>query len=129
MLAASTISNLARVVLGVVLLVAAGAKVVAGRRWVDQAAGLAVPRPIAAAVPWVELAIGAAVVSGFAEPWPAMIAIGLFAVFTVLIIVHLGRGLHPPCACFGSLSAAPLSWWQVARNGALILLGVLSISL
>lgn len=127
MLAASTIADLARIVLGVVLLVAAGAKIVAGPRWVDQAAGLAVPRPIAVAVPWIELIVAAAVISGFADPWPVAIAIVLLAAFTVSIVVHLARDQHPPCACFGSLSAAPLSWWHVARNGLLIALALLAI--
>ena len=93
------------------------AKIAAGR-WLDQAAALAVRRPIAVALPWFELVIGAAVVAGVAEPWPVAIAVAL-AVFTAWI-VHLVRGEHPPCACFGSFSVAPLSWWHVARNGALM---------
>jgi uncharacterized membrane protein YphA (DoxX/SURF4 family) len=126
LLAASLVADLARVALGIALVVAAIAKVAAGTRWVDQAAALGVHRLIAAVLPWFELVIGAALVAGLAEPWPAAIAIGLLAIFTAWIAIHLVRGEHPPCACFGSFSAAPLSWWHVARNGALIALGALA---
>ena len=53
------------------------------------------------ALPWFELVVGAAVVSGLAEPWPVAVAVGVLAAFTVWIVVHLVRGQHPPCACFG----------------------------
>ena len=46
----------------------------------------------------------------------------MLVVFTAWIVVHLVRGEHPPCACFGSLSAAPLSWWHVARNASSLVL-------
>jgi uncharacterized membrane protein YphA (DoxX/SURF4 family) len=128
LLAASTVADLARIVLGTALLVAGVVKIAAGSRWVDQTAALAVPRPIATAMPWVELAIAAPVIAGVAEPWPAAIAVALLAAFTGWIIVHLARGEHPPCACFGSLSTSPLSWWHVARNGLLMLLGFLAVS-
>jgi uncharacterized membrane protein YphA (DoxX/SURF4 family) len=129
LLAAALIADLARVALGLALLVAAVAKLAAGARWVDQAATLGVRRPLAVAVPWLELVVGAAVAAGLAEPWPAAIAVCLLAVFTVWIAAHLVRGEHPPCACFGAFSAAPLSWWHVARNVGLIALGVLAITL
>ena len=128
MLAASLVADLARVALGTALVVAAIAKVAAGTRWIDQAAALGVTRPIAAVLPWFELVVGAAVVAGVAEPWPAAVAIGLLVAFTAWIAVHLVRGEHPPCACFGSFSVAPLSWWHVARNLALIALGVVALT-
>jgi uncharacterized membrane protein YphA (DoxX/SURF4 family) len=127
LLAAATLPDLARVALGVALVVAAVAKVVAGAAWVDQAANVGVPRLIAVCLPWVELAVGSAVVAGVAEPWPAAIAVALLAVFTGWIVVHLARGQHPPCACFGALSTAPLSWWHAARNGVLLGLGVVAV--
>jgi uncharacterized membrane protein YphA (DoxX/SURF4 family) len=123
LLAATLVADLARVALGLALLVAAVAKLAAGARWVDQAAGLGVRRPLAVVLPWFELTVGAAVVAGLAEPWPAAIAVGLLAVFTVWIAVHLIRGERRPCACFGAFSTAPLSWWHVARNIALMVLG------
>jgi ABC-type nickel/cobalt efflux system permease component RcnA len=127
LLAAALIADLARVSLGLALVVAAVAKLAAGSRWVDQAATLGVWRPIAVTLPWFELVVGAAAVAGLAEPWLEAIAVGLLAVFTAWIAVHLVRGEHPPCACFGAFSAAPLSWWHVARNVGLIALGVVSV--
>jgi uncharacterized membrane protein YphA (DoxX/SURF4 family) len=129
LLAASLITDLARVALGLALVVAAITKIAAGSRWVDQAAAIGVSQRLAAVLPWLELVIGAAVVAGVAEPWPAAIAVGLLTIFTAWIAIHLVRGEHPPCACFGAFSAAPLSWWHVARNGVLIGLGVLALSL
>jgi uncharacterized membrane protein YphA (DoxX/SURF4 family) len=126
LLAASLITDLARIALGVALLVAGVAKFAAGSRWLDQATSLGLRRPIAAVLPWFELATGAAVVAGVAEPWPVAVGVGLLVIFTAWIIAHLVRGEHPPCACFGAFSTAPLSWWHVARNGALIVLGMVS---
>ena len=126
MLAASLIADLARVALGLALVVAAITKIAAGGRWVDQAAALGVGQGIAAVLPWLELVIGAAVAAGVVEPWPAAIAVGLLTIFTAWIAIHLVRGEHPPCACFGAFSAAPLSWWHVARNVALIAIGVVA---
>jgi hypothetical protein len=123
------LATAARVLLGAALLAAGGTKIRAGRQWLDQARGLDVQPAVAVALPWFEVALGAVIVSGFAMPWPTVVALGLLGVYTAWIIGLLVRGRHPPCACFGSWSAAPLSWWHVARNGALMLLGLLAISL
>lgn len=129
MVDAPTIADLARLVVGLALLAAAVAKIASGARWVDQASALGVTRSLAVALPWFELVVGAAVVSGLAEPWPVAVAVAVLTAFTLWIVVHLVRGQHPPCACFGVLSATPLSWWHVTRNVVLIALGVLAVSL
>jgi uncharacterized membrane protein YphA (DoxX/SURF4 family) len=128
LLAASTFAAAARVLLGVAVLVAGGTKIAAMRRWRDEARGLGVPQQLAVALPWIEVAIGALIVSGFAAPWPTVAALGVLGAYTLWIVGLLVRGRHPPCACFGALSAAPLSWRHVARNGVLIVLGALAIS-
>jgi uncharacterized membrane protein YphA (DoxX/SURF4 family) len=128
LIAATIVADVARIALGAVLVLSGVAKVAAGTRWTSQAAGLGVPRVIAAALPWLELAVGAAVVSGVAEPWPAVAAFALIAAFTLWIAVHLARDEHPPCACFGTLSVTPLSGRHLARNGALLALAVVAIS-
>jgi hypothetical protein len=51
-------------------------------------------------------------------------ALALLAMFTTLITVRLAQGKRPPCACFGSLSARPLGWRHVLRNGVLMALAV-----
>jgi uncharacterized membrane protein YphA (DoxX/SURF4 family) len=122
------LATVARVLLGGALLAAGGSKIQSWRRWVDQAHGLEFPRLVAVALPWFEVGLGAVIISGFAAPWPTVMALVVLGGYTAWIVGLLARGRHPPCACFGALSAAPLSWWHVARNGALIVLGVLAIS-
>jgi hypothetical protein len=128
LLAASTLATAARVLLGIAVLMAGATKIQSTRRWLDEASGLGVPRQLAVPLPWFEVALGALIVSGFAAPWPAVAALGVLGVYTLWIAGLLVRGRHPPCACFGALSGAPLSWRHVARNGALALLAVLAIS-
>jgi hypothetical protein len=129
LLAASTLATAARVLLGAAMLAAGGSKIQSTRRWVDQARGLDVPRPVAVSLPWLEVGLGALVVSGFAAPWPTVVVLAVLGAYTAWIVGLLVRGRHPPCACFGALSVAPLSWWHVARNGGLMLLGVPAIGL
>jgi uncharacterized membrane protein YphA (DoxX/SURF4 family) len=118
------LADVARVTVGVVFLIAAVAKLALGRPWVVQASSSGTPRAFAAVVPWIELAVGAALAAGVAEPWPAVAAAALLVAFTVWIVSRLAAGRHPPCACFGAVSAGPLSWWHVARNAALLALAV-----
>jgi uncharacterized membrane protein YphA (DoxX/SURF4 family) len=128
LLAATIVADVARIALGAVLVLSGVAKVAAGTRWTSQAAALGVPRVIAAGLPWLELALGAVVVAGVAEPWPAVAALVLIAAFTLWIVVRLARDEHPPCACFGTLSVAPLSARHLARNGVLLALAVVAVT-
>ena len=122
----STIATIARVVLGATFLVAAVAKIGQGRGWVQQASSMGAPRLVAKALPWIELVLGATLAAGVRPPWPAAIAIGLLTAFTVWIVAHLAAGRHPPCACFGAASTAPLSWRHAARNVALMAIGIVA---
>ena len=107
---------------GALFIVAGIVKLAAGERWIVQARALGVERVIAVAVPPTEIVVGAGIITGLLTPWPAAIAAGMLAMFTTLIVYNLAGGRHPPCACFGSWSAAPLSWWHVGRNAALLAL-------
>jgi hypothetical protein len=49
-----------------------------------------------------------------------MVAALLLLAFTVVLVVRLVQGRRPPCACFGALSAKPIGWGNVVRNGVLI---------
>jgi uncharacterized membrane protein YphA (DoxX/SURF4 family) len=123
------VGDLARVVVGAAFVIAAVAKLVQGRRWVAQATSAGVPGPVAAAVPWVELTVGATTVAGVAEPWPAVAALVLLGSFTVWIVWRLASGDDAPCACFGAVSASPLSRWDVIRNGVLLALAVVAVAM
>lgn len=123
----STVALVASVVLGVAFLVAGGSKLAAGDGWPAQAAGLGAPRIAVPTLPWIELAVGAALVFRLVPPWPAAVALALLGAFTVLIAVRLAEGERPPCACFGAWSSKPIGPSHLVRNGALIALGVLSL--
>ena len=127
MLAASLAGDIARIGFGLAVLVAGVAKIGQGRAWTAQAGANQVPALVARAVPWLELTTGAAIVSGAGSPWPSVAGTALIAGFTLWIVVQLAADHHPPCACFGALSAAPLSWRHGARNACLIALGIVAV--
>ncbi|UFS94671.1 MauE/DoxX family redox-associated membrane protein [Nocardia huaxiensis] len=83
-------------------------------------------------VPWVAwvLPTGEAVVAvAVLPPWTAVggaaLAITLLGVFTASMVRLLRAGKRPACSCFGSVSATPIGWDTVARNGGLGLLALL----
>jgi uncharacterized membrane protein YphA (DoxX/SURF4 family) len=119
-----TVSSVAAIVLGAAFVLAGAAKLAAGIAWRSQAVQLGAPAWVAPWVPWVELVVGALLVSQYAEPVPAILAVALLIAFTGLIIVRLARGEHPPCACFGAWSAKPIGAAHVARNVVLLALAV-----
>ena len=89
---------------GAVLLIA-GASKLAHPRWADAAPQLGVPSALARPVPWVELATGAALVTGLGYPVVPGGAALLCAAFTVLVARVLAAGRRPRCACFGAWSS------------------------
>lgn len=110
------------VVLGVVFVLAGASKIARGREWPVQAAAMGTPKPVALAVPWWELLVGALLVTGLLSPWPSFAAALTLVAFTALLARRLSRGEHPPCACFGAWSTTPLGWHHVVRN--LVLLAI-----
>ncbi len=54
----------------------------------------------------------------------AWCAVALLGAFTVLLVVKLARGERPPCACFGSWTAAPIGPANVVRNLVLVAVAV-----
>ena len=123
----SAVALVASVLLGAAFVLAGGSKLAAGAAWPAQARDLGAPRFAAPLLPWLELAVGAALVVQLVEPWPALAAIALLLAFSALIAVRLSQGRRPPCACFGAWSASPIGPGHLARNGALLALGVLSL--
>lgn len=117
---------IARLCLGVVFLIAGGAKLAAST-WPEQARQLGAPRLVIPFVPWIEIVAGALLCAQLARPIPAAIALAMLVVFTALLVLRLAQGQHPPCACFGSWSARPLGWRHLVRNAVLIALAVVAI--
>jgi uncharacterized membrane protein YphA (DoxX/SURF4 family) len=116
---------LAGAALGVVLMISGVAKAV-DRNWPAAATALGAPSWVAVPLPWVEIGLGAVLVSGLARPVAAALAAVLLAAFSVLLGVNLARGRRPPCACFGSRSRAPISALNLARN--LVLLALAAVA-
>ena len=121
-----SLAALAGVVLGAVLLVSGAAKLAAGPRWAAQAAALGSPAVAVPVVPWLELGLGALLVSGVWRAAVALAAAAMLGAFTVLLVLRLAQGRRPPCACFGAWSTRPVGLGSVARNVVLIALALLA---
>jgi uncharacterized membrane protein YphA (DoxX/SURF4 family) len=121
------VSVVASVLLGIAFVVAGASKLAARDTWPTLAVGLGTPFFLVPYVPWVELAVGAALIAQVAKPIPQFAAIFLLLLFTALISKRLSEGRRPPCACFGAWSAKPIGPEHLARNAALLVLAVLSL--
>jgi len=92
------------------------ARIVAGYEFV----GWRLSRVVAAVLPWGEITVGAALVLALAAPLPALLATGMFAVFTVALAVNRWRGrTELVCGCFAEERPRPLTWLTIARPAAL----------
>ena len=120
------ITVVAAVLLGVAFLVAGGTKIAAGPGWPAQARELGAPSWVIPILPWIEIVVGALLVTQFARRPAAIVAAVLLVAFTALIVVRLQQGRRPPCACFGAWSTKPIGWSDVARNAVLLVLAVLA---
>ena len=58
--------------------------------------------PLALTLPWLELWIALALISGFARRSAALIALGLLLVFMGALALNLARGNPVDCGCFGA---------------------------
>lgn len=124
----SVVSLVASIVVGVAFLVAGGSKLAAGPAWPAQASALGAPAVAAPVLPWVELAIGSALVLQLGQPIAAIAASLLLVAFTGLIALRLSQGRRPTCACFGAWSAKPIGASHLLRNAALLVLAGLSLA-
>jgi len=118
----------AAILLGAAFVLAGASKVAAGDAWPAQASGLGAPTWSVVPLPWVELGLGAILISNLARRPAAIVALVLLLVFSWLVIARLGEGRHPPCACFGAWSARPLGPGHLVRNGVLVVLAIIAAS-
>ncbi|HEX2701071.1 MAG TPA: MauE/DoxX family redox-associated membrane protein [Acidimicrobiales bacterium] len=110
----------ASVAVGLVLLVAGAAKL-RQPEWPATAAAFGAPRWLSSTIPWVEVGLGALLVTAVGLPWTALAAAGLVTAFTAMVAVRLVLGHPVPCGCFGETSPRPVGVDTLARN--LVLLG------
>ena len=101
-------------------MLAAGIGKLSNRAWPSQARALGAPVRLIPLVAPVELALSAARVVGIVPRVAATATAALLALFTVLLVVRLRAGVHPPCACFGGRRPRPIDHWSVIRNVVLI---------
>lgn len=126
---------LAPLVLAVVLVVSAVAKLRDPDSLVEAFAQLKVPAVLAQPwlrrlVPWLELALAAGllVLPGPPAAVAALGAVALFAVYTVLIVRAWRAPEDASCNCFGALTTGRVSGWTVARNVILLALSVVAVA-
>jgi uncharacterized membrane protein YphA (DoxX/SURF4 family) len=121
-----TVGVIAAILLGAAFVLAGASKLAAGSGWSAQAAGLGAPVWSIRPLPWVELVLGAVLISNLVRRPAAIAALVVLLVFSSLLIARLREGRHPPCACFGAWSARPLGPGHLVRNGALVVLAVIA---
>ena len=122
-----TIAIIASIIVGVAFLAAGGAKIAAGPAWPTQARALGAPAVLIPFVPWLEIVIGALLCAQVGRPIVAGVAAAMLLAFSGLLVLRLSEGRRPPCACFGSWSAKPLSWRHVARNAVLLAAAIVAV--
>lgn len=123
-----------RYLLGLVFLIAGLSKLTrdgTARRLVIEAYGIA-PRSltpsIAASLPWIEVAIGAGLLTGALESGPLFAGSIALVVFTAAAAFNLVRGRRDlDCGCFGG-TGERLGWRVVVRNVLLILAAIASMT-
>ena len=69
-----------------------------------------------------EFAVAALLLFGPLAWVGSLVAIALLLGFSGAVALNLARGSQPDCHCFGRLSAGPVGWSTVARNGLLVTL-------
>ncbi len=118
--------SVAAILLGIAFLVAGGSKIAAGDSWPAEARGLGAPGWTIPVVPWLEIALGALLITRLVPLVAAITAAGLLLAFTGAIVRRLAAGERPPCACFGAWSSSPIGWRHLVRNGGLLVLAVVA---
>ena len=79
--------------------------------------------PMARYVPWAELLLGLAILSGFLLRWSALIASLVLTVFFAVLIRAWSLGMQVDCGCFGS-GEGPLGPLRLAEEALMLAVGV-----
>lgn len=81
----------------------------------------AMVRPLAAALPWVEVALGAFLILGIFVRFSAIATGALLAAFLIGMAQAKARGLAIDCGCFGAGGPGEgVSWFDLVRDVALL---------
>ncbi len=74
---------------------------------------------VATTLPWIELVLGLALVTGIRARAGAVLGTALMAVFVAAVGQALVRGLDIECGCFGTADATRVGLTKLAENAAL----------
>ena len=77
---------------------------------------------LARTLPWFELILGLALISGLALRYASVAGAGLLGVFFVIMAISYARGMAIECGCFGPGEA--LGPKTLLRDGTLVLLAI-----
>jgi hypothetical protein len=124
--AGGAIALAARIVLALVLVVAAVSKLRARRTSCAVTSAVLGDRwgpVVTAALPWVEFGVAFMLVAWWG-PIPGIVAAILVLGFTAVLVRANAR--HVPCACFGGAADAPPGGGAILRNGALLALAIVA---
>lgn len=78
-------------------------------------------------LPWLEVAVGGLLILRVVPDVAAIIAGVMLVAFTAALVRVLASGQRPPCMCFGAVRARPVSWFNVVRNVALVVVACVVI--
>jgi putative oxidoreductase len=123
--------RISRIVLAVVFLIAALAKLGDLNAFAEQLHNFRmVPvfseNLLAMCLPWVELLAGLAMIFNLRARAASVLLTVLLAVFTVSVLLAMGRGLDFECGCFGTADSTRVGVAKVLQNTGLLLVGAVA---
>lgn len=127
-LASTPLRRGAQVVLGLLFLLAALAKIVDTASLAREVHNFRIvpfwsEHLVAMTLPWIELVAGLALVLGIRARAGAWLLGVLLAGFTVGVALAMARGLNFECGCFGTADGTRVGWTKLGEN-----LGMLALA-
>ena len=123
---------LIRASLAAVLIAAGAAKLADTQSFTNTLVGLVIPirpeyliRGLGLMLPFVEVCVGIAVISGL---WPQPVNVALLALmcsFSIVVIIALSKNLQVVCRCFGALSDSQFNGRGLVRSLFLTILAAI----
>ena len=80
--------------------------------------------PMARLLPWCEVALGLALLSGILARWFALIATLMLGLFFSVGVRAFAKGLTVDCGCFGSGASGTIDASWFAEHGAMVALAL-----
>lgn len=128
----SSFTDFCAVALGVVFEWSGVMKVASGTSWQVEGTPFSTGQPfidrlVRRWLPLIEIVLGLMLIFRLATAVAGAASLILLVVFTASLGRVLASGQRPPCLCFGSSRARPVSWRSMVRNVVLIALAVTTV--